>query len=144
MSIRVKQITIWRKEVTDRPGELAATLRPFAAARADLSVVMGYRYPGAGGRAAIELFPVSGKKAIAAAQAQGLTPSAMPALQVEGDNRPGTGHAIAVAIAGAGINLDSLVAQVVGRKYSAIFGFGNAADAQAAAGLIKKATAKKK
>jgi len=144
MSIRVKQITIWRKEVADRPGELAATLRPFAAAKADLSIVMGYRYPGAGGRAAIELYPVTGKKATTAAQGQGLTPSAMPALLVEGDNRPGTGHAIAVAIAGAGINMDFLVAQVIGRKYSAIFGFANVADAQAAAVLIKKATSGKR
>ena len=142
MSISVKPFTIWRREVTDQPGELAATLRPLAAAGADLQVVMGYRYPGSPARAAIELYPVSGKKSVAAAQALGLTASPMPALLVQGDNKAGTGHATAQAMAAAGINIDFLVAQVVGRKYSAVIGFANPADAKAAAGLIKKALRK--
>lgn len=144
MSISVKSITLWRKEITDRPGELAANLGPLAAAGADLQVAMGYRYPGNPQRAAIELYPIAGKKAAAAAQALGLEPSPMPALLVQGDNKPGLGHATTQAIAAAGINLDFLVAQVVGRKYSAVIGFANPADAKAAAGLVKKALAKKK
>jgi hypothetical protein len=35
---------------------------------------------------------------------------------VEGDNKPGLGHAIAQAIADAKINLNFLVAQVIGRR----------------------------
>ncbi len=69
--------------------------------------------------------------------------SLMPALLVQGDNKPGTGHAMAQAMAAAGINVDFLVAQVVGRKYSAVIGFANPADAKAAAGLIKKAVKKR-
>jgi hypothetical protein len=99
---------------------------------------MGYRQPG-GSNAVIEVAPVSGKKPAAAAQSSGLAASSIPTLIVQGDDRPGLGHALARAIADAGINLDFLVAQVVGRKYSAVFGFGNEADAKAAAGLIKKA-----
>jgi hypothetical protein len=144
MAVTVKSITLWRKEVADQPGELGATLRPLADAKAELQVVMGYRYPGAPGKAAIELAPVSGKKAQAAAESAGLRASNFPALQVIGDDRPGLGRAFADAIAGAGINIDFLVAQVVGRKYSAIFGFANTADAQAAAGLIKKVANNKK
>jgi hypothetical protein len=41
---------------------------------------------------------------------------------VEGDNRPGLGHAIAKAIGDAGINISFVMAQVVGRRYSAVFG----------------------
>jgi hypothetical protein len=41
----------------------------------------------------------------------------------------GLGHAISQAIADAGINMDFVVAQVVGRKYSGIFGFESEADA---------------
>ena len=49
------------------------------------------------------------------------------------------GHAISQAIADAGINRDFVVAQVVGRKYSAIFGFESEADATKGAAVIKKA-----
>jgi hypothetical protein len=56
---------------------------------------MAYRYPGGENKAAIELYPVSGKKSAGAAQTAGLAPSSISTLLVEGDNRPGLGHAIA-------------------------------------------------
>jgi hypothetical protein len=65
----------------------------------------------------------------------------MPALLVQGDNRRGIGHALAKAIGDAGINLSFVMAQVVGRRYSAMFGFENEPDAARAAALIKKASA---
>jgi hypothetical protein len=40
--------------------------------------------------------------------------------------------------------MDFLVAQVVGRKYSAVFGFESDADATKCAAIIRKATAVKK
>lgn len=138
MAITVKKITLWRRESGDRPGLMAETLGPLAAQGASLRVAMGYRQPG-GSTAVIEVSPVSGKKAVAAAESEGLGASTIPTLLVEGDDRPGLGHALARAIADAGINLDFLVAQVVGRKFSAIFGFGNEADAKSAVGLIRKA-----
>ena len=84
-------------------------------------------------KAAIELYPVSGKKSAAAAQTAGLAPSSISTLVVEGDNRPGLGHAIAKAAGDAGINMSFVMAQVVGRKYSAVFGFENEVDASKAA-----------
>jgi hypothetical protein len=138
MAITVKKITLWRRESGDRPGLMAETLRPLAGYGTSLKVAMGYRQPG-GSTAVIEVSPVSGKKAVAAAQSEGLAASTIPTLLVEGDDRPGLGYALAHAIADAGINLDFLVAQVVGRKFSAIFGFGSEADAKSATGLIKKA-----
>ena len=56
----------------------------------------------------------------------------------------GLGHAICQAIADAGINMDFVVAQVVGRKYSAVFGFESAAEATKGAAVIKKAAAAKR
>jgi hypothetical protein len=105
---------------------------------------MGYRLPGQEARAAIEVHPVTGKKAAAAAQAVGLTESAIPTLLVEGDNRPALGHALATAIADANINLSFVLAQVVGRRYSAVLGFENDADAARAVGLVRKAAAAKR
>lgn len=143
MALTVRKIVLWRKEVENRPGTLASTLAPLATARVDLHVVMAYRYPGDETKAAIELYPIAGKKAGAAAQEAGLAASSIPALLAEGDNRPGLGYAISQAMADAGINLSFLVAQVVGRRYSAVFGFESEADAQKGAGLIRKVATKR-
>jgi hypothetical protein len=144
MPVTVKKIVLWRGEVANTPGILAAALEPLAGAGANLQVVMGYRYPGDPGKAAIELYPVSGKKSVAAAQSAGLQASSIPTLLVEGDNKPGLGAAIARAAADAGINLSFLVAQVIGRKYSAVIGFESEADAKKASTLIKKVSGGRK
>jgi hypothetical protein len=109
------------------PGMLANTLQALSEAGADLQVVMAYRYPGGENKAAIELHPISGKKSVAAAQTAGLAPSSISTLLIEGNNRPGLGHAIAKAIGDAGINMIFVIAQVVGPRYSALFGFENEA-----------------
>jgi hypothetical protein len=144
MAVKVKRITLWRKELENRAGTLAETLEPVARAGADLQVVMGYCYPGDRTKAAVEVFPIAGKKSTAAAQGAGLAAAGIPALHVEGDNRAGVGSSITRALADAGLNLDFLMAQVVGRKFSAVFGFENDTDADKASALIKKAAARKK
>src|SRR6266498_1733142 len=100
MAISVKRISLWRREVEDRPGMLAQTLEPLANAGANLQVIMAYHI---------------------------------------GDNQPALGHSLARAIADQGINIHFLVAQVVGGRYSAVFGFGTDDDASHAMELIKKA-----
>jgi len=144
MPVKVKNISLWRKEVDNKPGTLAQTLEPLTKAGADLHVVMGYRYPGDETKAAIELYPVTGKKSLAAAQKAGFTSSSIPTLLVEGNNKPGLGYALAQAIAEAGVDLSFLIAQVIGRKYSAVIGFVTETDAEKAKALIKKAVSKKK
>jgi len=139
MAVTVRKITVWRTEVDNRAGALAQLLEALTAARGGLDVVMGYRVPGQHERAVIEVWPVSGKKLSQAAESVGLRPSETPTLLVVGDDRPGLGHAMARALADAGIKLVFLVAQVVGRRYSAVFGFESAADADRAVGLLKKA-----
>jgi len=144
MAVTVRRITLWRMEVENRPGVLAGVLKPLAEAGANLQVAMAYRYPGNETRAAIELYPVATKKVVVAAQAAGMSASTIPTLLVQGDDRPGLGHAIGQAIADAGINLGFLVTQVIGRKSSAVIGFDSEEDARKAAGLIRKASAWKK
>ncbi|MGH7949675.1 MAG: hypothetical protein ACREQF_10650 [Candidatus Binataceae bacterium] len=144
MAVTVKKATLWRKEVENRPGALATTLEPLANAGADLKVVMGYRRPGSESRAAIEVHPISGKRVTEAATNAGLSASGIPALIVEGENRAGLGHAIAEALGAAGINLTFVLAQVVGRRYSAVFGFENEADARRAPAAIKQASTQKR
>jgi hypothetical protein len=107
-------------------------------------VVLAYRFPGHESKAAIELYPVTGKKSANAAKEAGFSASDIPALLVEGDNRAGLGYATSQAIANAGFSLDFVVAQVIGRKFSAVFGFESGADAAKCAAIIRKAAAAKK
>jgi hypothetical protein len=135
---------LWRKEIENQPGALARSLELFASADADLQIVMGYRYPGNQAKAAVELSPIVRKKLVTAAETAGFKTSGIPTLLVEGDNKPGLAHAIAEAIADAKINLDFLVAQVIGRRYAVVIGFESAEDAKKAATLIKKTTTGKR
>jgi hypothetical protein len=143
MAVSVKKVTLWRRESADIPGTLAATLEPLASAGADLQIVIGRgtALAAESTQAAIAVHPIAGKKATAAAQQAGLAAWPIPTLLVEGDNRPGLGHAIARALGDAGINLTYVMAQVIGRRYSALFGFENEADAARASALIKKSSA---
>src|SRR2546427_9062485 len=113
MPVTVKNISLWRKEIENQVGTLAHTLEPVAKAGANLHVLMGYRYRGEGTRAAIEFYPIAGKKVTAAASEAGLSASSIPKLLVEGDDRPGLSFAIAQAISGTGINMTFFVAQAV-------------------------------
>jgi hypothetical protein len=144
MPVTVKNISLWRKEVENQVGMLAHTLEPLTKAGANLRVLMGYRYPGDATKAAIELYPIAGKKVIAAAAGVGLVASSIPTLLVEGDDKPGLGLAIAEAISGAGVNMGFFVAQSIGRRFSAVLGFETESDAKTAAPIIKKAAATKK
>jgi hypothetical protein len=144
MPVTVKKIVLWRTEVENKPGTLASTMGPPAKAGADVKVVMGYRHPTAGGKATIEIFPITGKKLTAAAVAAGLSAVAIPTLLVEGDNKPGLGYAIAEKVAAAGINIAFLMAQVIGRKFAAVIDFETDDDAKKAVPLIKKAATGRK
>jgi len=117
---------------------LSSVLAPLAEVGADLQVVMGYHYHSMPDSAVIEVCPVSGKKAITAAGKVGLKASAIPTLLVQGDNKPGLGHAIAQAIAEAGINITFLVAQVIGTQFSAVMGLPDEAASKQVTALIKK------
>ncbi len=143
MPIKVKKIVLWRGQVDNVPGALARALDPLAGAKVNLQVVMGYHVHGEQEKAIVEVFPIAGKKAAAAAAGVGLAAASLPALLVEGDDRPGLGHAMARAVADAGINMNFLVAQVFKKRFSAVIGFESDADATAASPLIKKAGAKK-
>ncbi len=143
MPVNVRKITLWRAEVSNKPGMLAETLAPLAEAEVDLQVVMGYREPGKATKAAIEVAPITRKAATTAAEVAGMKAMPMPTLMVEGNNQQGLGHAIARAISEANINLAFFMAQVVGKRYSAIVGLDNNDDARKVSALIRRATTTK-
>ena len=144
MAITVKKIALWRKEIDNVPGSLADTLLPLSEGGAQLQIVMGYRYPGHESKAMVEMYPVAGRKLMKAAAGAGLSASGIPTLLVEGDDKAGLGKTLARAIADAGININFLVAQVIGRKFTAVLGFESDADAAKASAVIKKLNPRKK
>jgi hypothetical protein len=138
MAVTVKKVQLWRGTVPDKPGTLADVLEPVAEAKASLRVVLAYGL-GDSGRCAVEVFPITGKSAAAAAASVGLAAATTPCLLVEGDDRARLGADMARAIAAAGVNISFVVAEVVGRKFSAVFGFRSDVDAATAAKAIKSA-----
>jgi hypothetical protein len=139
MAITVKKAALWRGELKNRPGALAGVLEPLAAAGADLRVAMGYGLPTDSEKAVVEVFPISGKKATAAAAAAGLAAASTPCLLVEGDDRPGLGARMARAVADQGVNISFVLAESVGRRFSAVFGFASDADAERASRALRAA-----
>jgi hypothetical protein len=135
MALTVQRITLWRADVDNRPGVLADTLAPLASAGATLRLVMGYRFPQTPERSAIEVFPVTGRRATAAGQEAGLAPSDIPCLLIEGDDRQGLGADMARALAAEDINIAFLMAQVVGRRFTAALGFADEGTAKRATGI---------
>ena len=134
MSIRVKKVVVRRTEVENRPGEYGRALEPLA--ELDLDLVLGYQ------GAVIDIAPIVGKKARNAAESAGFKPLPTSMILVEGENQPGVCGTAARALGAAGISMDSVVAQVAGKKYQALFGFTSEADARRAASVIKKAVGK--
>lgn len=139
MAVTVRKVTLWRRHLDNKPGALAQVLEPLAGAGADLRIAMGYRIPGLESRAVLELAPVTGKAAFAAARLAGLAPSDIPTLVVEGPDARGLGLAQSRALEEAGINVAFLVAQVLGGRFSAVYGFDSEKDAERAVRLLKRA-----
>ena len=136
MAVTVKKIVIWRKDIAHRPGELARALEPLAAAGANLQVIMGYAE---GDRGIVEIGPLAGKKITDAATRAGFVASSKPTLVIEGDDKPGLGARIASAIAAKNVSISFDVTQVIGKKFSSVYGFHTSDDANAATAAIKKA-----
>ncbi len=141
MAVSVKRATLWRTETDNNPGTLAQVLAPFADNKTNLNIVMGYAYADKR-RAAIEVFPITTGRSQRAARAAGLQKSDFPCVVISGDDRPGLGHAVAAALSDAGINLNFCVAQTLGKRYTGIFSFEAASEADLAVRLIRKALAR--
>jgi len=138
MAVSVKKAVLWRREIENRVGTLAESLKPFAKAGVNLQFVMGYASPQRSS-GAVEVYPVLDAKGEQAAKEAGLKPAhEIHCLMVEGDDRAGIVCDMANACAQAGINLHFAMCQALNKKFQAIVGFGSAADLEKATSLISK------
>lgn len=139
MPVSVKRIVLWRGRISDRPGALASQLEDLDSPKPGSRIVMAYGEPGGNGEALLELWPPPRKSSAAAGMRQGLAPSGLPTVLVQGGDRRGFFEEIAGALAAAGINIAFLVHQSLGRRFSAVFGFENDADATRAMRVLRNA-----
>lgn len=138
MDITVKQIRLWRTEVAERPGALAAALEPLAQHGADLQVVRVRAAPGRANRNVVEVYAGRGRRAAAVAQAAGFSLSAATTLLLQGQNQPGFAYAIANAVAWAGIGVRDHEAGVVDTRFSSTLTFSSEEDARKAIKVIRR------
>ncbi len=136
MDITIKQIRLWRTEVARRPGALAAALEPLAQQGADLQVVRVRPATGRAKRHVVEIYPGSGRRAAAVAQAAGFSLSPATTLLLQGENRPGFAYAIANAVAWAGIGVRDYEAGVVDTRFSSTLTFDTEEDARKAIKVV--------
>lgn len=138
MAIQAGRVPVWVGSIEDRVGGAARLLEPLAAAGVGLDFVVARRTPEDPGRGILFAAPVRGRKAEQAAAAAGMRPARdIAALLVQGDDRPGLGHAIAAAIGGAGVSFRGLSAAVVGRRFACYVSFDGPGDADRAARAIR-------
>jgi prephenate dehydratase len=139
MPLSVNKAEVWACQVSDQPGALADRLAPLAAAGVDLTFLVARRAPESPGTGVVFVAGIRGAKQTKAAAAAGFTKSLdVTALYVVGPNKPGAVQKITSALAAGGINLRGACASTVGNKFGVSLGFDSAADAAAAAKLIKK------
>jgi hypothetical protein len=141
MAVTVKKAVLWRTEIDNRPGMLASTLEPLSEAGADLQDCHGLLLPSWKGYGRYRATSGFGQKVHGGGKESRSCPVTDIRPAGAGGQSAGTGHTLAKAIGDAGINLSFVIAQVMGRRYSAMFGFENEADATRLQALIKKAAA---
>jgi hypothetical protein len=129
IELKVKRVQLWVLHDGDRKGLLADVLQPLVEAGAELRVVMAYRYPDQLDRAAIQVFPVDGRSAEAAARGVGFAVSDTPCLLVEGEARRGLVARIAREIADARVSMAFYTFETNGQKFWALIGLDTEEDA---------------
>src|SRR5262249_41146287 len=139
MAVTVKGIGLWRSEVANEPGALARTLEPLAASRARVCA-SSWATASPNTRSAppskSTRSPAHGDRGSAGSRSRPFGPR-VPAGR--GRDRPGLGARIGRALADGSVNVAFVIAQVVGRRFSAVIGFADAAAANSATHLVEAA-----
>jgi hypothetical protein len=140
MAYSIKKVEVWAGEVADRPGGLADKIDALSSAGANLEFVIARRSPDKPGTGVVFVTPIKGAKQKGAAQSAGLTTTdSLHSVRVDGPDKAGLGAKMAKALADAGINLRGISAAALGRRAVSYFAFDNAADADNAVRVLKKA-----
>ena len=141
MALQIRKVQVWSGEIADRPGAAAATLELLVQAGADLEFVFTRVHPTKPGYSSIFLAPISGPEQMQAARAAKLGPALdVSMLCVEGDNEPGVSFRIMSHLAVAGINLQGVSVNSLGKRFAAYLAFDKADTAAMALQILAAVT----
>lgn len=139
MAMSVTKTDVWATEIADRPGAVSSKLQSLASAGVNLEFLLARRQPDKPGMGIVYVSGIKGAKAAKAAATGGFQKSTqIVALRVDATNKPGACHEVLRRIAAAGINIRGATAMGIGTKCSTFVAFDSAADADAAAKLLRK------
>ena len=140
MAIKTSKAELSIFDVDDRSGGLAERLEPLAKAGANLEMVFARRTPENPGRAVMFATPIKGAKATKAAQdLAGGMPRTIPAVRVEGSDKPGLGAKIARALGEAGVSVRAVNAIALGSKFVSFIACDSVEDQARVIAALKKA-----
>ena len=140
MAYAVGKVNVWVGEIDDRPGGLAEKLEGLTKAGANIEFLISRRAPEKPGTGVVLLTPIKGAAQKRAATGAGLKKTdRLHSLRVEGPDRAGLGTKMTRALADAGINLRGVSAAALGRRSVTYFAFDNAADADNAIRILRRA-----
>lgn len=138
MALTIKKAVLWKTDVANTPGAMAATLAPLADQGINLELVMGYSNPDKT-VASVEVFPVTSDKGQRIARQAGYSRADFHCVVIAGTNQPGLGRRIASALAEAGISTNFFVAQAIGSRYVGLFSFEAESEADLAISTLRAA-----
>lgn len=114
----VRKATQFTVRVPDEPGKLAEATEFMAQGGVNLVALAGWTE--GEGQGIIACIPEDPDKIRALECPEGHTPKETEVVVVEGEDKLGVGHAIAKAVADAGVNLKSCMMQAAGGRFQAV------------------------
>lgn len=135
MSLQIREITLWRREIATQSTALAEAVQPLVAQGIELEVLLRYRHPTDKWRAFVEVCPrtsYASEDVATALEAAGFIPRNVAALLIESDNDANRSDSLAQMIASLDVNIMFLATQIIDGKSGATIGFETPADAQKA------------
>jgi hypothetical protein len=134
----VRKVDVWAAGIEDKPGGLAAKLRPLADAGASLEFVIARRDAAKPGTGVVFVAGLEGDDQAAAARDAGFARTdSLHSVRVAGADAPGLGAEISEALAEAGINLRGLSAAALGDEFVCYLALDTADDATSASELLE-------
>jgi hypothetical protein len=139
MALKVTKVEVWAATIDDRPGGAAEKLEILSKAGANLEMLLARRTPEQPGKGVMFVTPLKGKKALEAAQQQGMgKPDNIHSVRIEGGDKPGLGSKIASTLGGAGVNFRGMSALAIGKKFVSFIALDSADDQARAIAALKK------
>lgn len=139
MALEASRIDVWAAGIKDVPGAAAEKLVALAEAGASLEMVYAGREAHMPEGGIMVVAPIKGTALIRAAKKAGFAKSDWKYfVRVAGPDKKGRGAEMTKALAEAGLNLASMSASAIGKKFVCYLMLDTAADATKAVRVLKK------